>query len=210
VGASRCKGKLISFEGPDGAGKSTQIGLLAGYLKKKGLRVLVTRQPGGTRIGTAIRSLLLDPDNKVLSERAELFLYLADRAQHVREVILPARMRADVVLVDRYMDSTWVYQGSGRGFSLKLIEACNTFSVEGNDPDLTVVLDVEASKGLARLPKYKDRMESQSLDFHKRVRAGFRSLKRRFPKRVALLDGGQSKKVVQAALRKLISTRLGL
>ena len=207
------KGKLISFEGPDGSGKSTQLKLLAKFLRARGHSPLVTRQPGGTPLGIALRALLLNPKNKSLSERAELFLYLADRAQHVQEVVEPALRRGKIVLTDRYMDSTWVYQGMGRGFDLDLIERSNLFAVAGIVPDLTLVFDLKAEEGLARLGRGRagrDRMESQSLRFHRRVREGFRRLRRKFPGRVAILDAGRAPETIHQQVRSLLRERLGL
>ena len=203
---------LITFEGPDGCGKSTQIKLLARALRKEGFLVLVTRQPGGTRIGTLLRSLVLDTKNTNLSARAELFLYLADRAQHVHEIVVPALKQGAIVLVDRYMDSTWVYQGMGRGFSLKLIEACNDFAVGDAIPRLTVVFDVAARVGLARVGRGRgriDRMESQSLAFHRRVSAGFRKLKKRFGKRVVIVNAAASIEKIHHQVRALVKKKLG-
>ncbi len=207
------KGLLISFEGPDGSGKSTQLRLLKQALRKEGHRVFVTRQPGGTKIGKVLRSLLLKRSNVHLSERAELFLYLADRAQHVHEVIAPAVKSGSIVLVDRYMDSTWVYQGAGRGFPIDLIEKCNRFAVAGFVPDMTLVFDVSAQKGLSRVAKGRsktDRMEAQSLAFHRRVSQGFRRLRRRFGRRVVLVNANDSIERIRQTVRDLIRERFGL
>ncbi len=200
------KGRLISFEGPDGCGKSTQIAMLAKALRSQGRRVLVTREPGGTRTGAAIRQMLLDKKNKALADRAELFLYLADRAQHVQEFIEPALRGGGVVLVDRYLDSTWVYQGAGRKFPLDFIERCNAFAVGACMPDLTLVFDLPAQEGLARRNKKDyDRMESQALAFHRRVRSGFLALARKYPKRVVVLDARDSRERIHGRVLELVT-----
>ena len=213
VKPSRHRGVLISFEGPDGCGKSTQVKLLERVLRRKGHPVLVTREPGGTKIGKMLRSLVLDRKNANISQRAELFLYVADRAQHVYEVVAPALQQGKIVLVDRYMDSTWVYQGVGRGFPLKLIEACNQFAVGVLVPDLTLVFDVPAHVGLARAGRAKggpDRMESQSLAFHRRVCSGFRKLRTRFGHRVVLLNANASIKKIHQEVRAIVDKRFGI
>ncbi len=204
------KGALISFEGPDGCGKSTQLRLLARALAKEGIGVLATREPGGTKTGKAIRSIVLNPKNTQLSERAELFFYLADRAQHVDEILKPALRQGKIVLIDRYLDSTWVYQGAGRGFPLDLVEVCNAFAVDGLQPDLTFVFDLKAEEGLARRGRQSrlDRMEGQKLAFHHRVRAGFRHLKKRFGPRVILLDAHAPREKIHDAVRACVSRYL--
>ncbi len=205
------KGILISFEGSDGCGKSTQLKMLCGALKKMGRTVLVTREPGGTRIGKILRSLVLNPKNTDMSERAELFLYLADRAQHAQEVIKPALDKGAVVLVDRYLDSTWVYQGFGRDFSLPLIEACNAFAVDGCMPDVTLVFDIDVKKGLARCRRGGlDRMERQRLAFHRRVREGFRRLEKRFARRVVRLDGSKAPQEIHRQVCEILQERFGI
>ena len=210
--SSRDRGTLISFEGPDGCGKSTQVRLLEESLRADGYPVLVTREPGGTRMGKILRSLVLNPKNVNLSQRAELFLYLADRAQHVHEVVAPALMLGKIVLVDRYMDSTWVYQGMGRGLPLGFIESCNLFAVAGMVPHLTLVFDVSAQVGLARVGRGKlrrDRMEAQSIAFHRRVCSGFRRLKKRFGSRVVILNANAPIQKIHAEVQKIVHKRLG-
>ena len=167
------------------------------------------------KIGKAIRSIVLNPKNTALSDRAELFFYLADRAQHVDEILKPALRAGKIVLVDRYLDSTWVYQGAGRGFPLDLIEACNAFAVDDVLPDLTFVFDLKAEEGLARRSHASglhglDRMEGQKLAFHRRVRVGFRNLKKRFDSRVVLIDASGPRDKIHDAVRSYVRDRLGI
>ncbi len=212
MGQGHRQGKLITLEGPDGCGKTTQLLLLSKALVKEGHDILVTRQPGGTAMGRKLRKILLDAKNVSLSERAELFLYLADRAQHVHEVVAPALKAGKIVLVDRYMDSTWVYQGIGRGFPLALVEACNVFAVMNCMPDLTFVFDIAAEKGLARSGSRGalDRMEAQALSFHRRVRMGFLRLKKRFLRRVIVLDATRSPAEIHLRVRDVLRGKLGI
>lgn len=205
------KGLFVSFEGIEGCGKSTQVRMLARWLRSEGRRVVVTREPGGPFIAERIRRLLLDVRHRRMSPMAELLLLEAARAQHVGEVIAPALRRGAVVLCDRFADSSTAYQGYGRGLDLEAVDRLNRTAAQGAWPDLTVVLDLPAEEGLRRAAGRRrrlDRMESQQRAFHQRVRRGFRQLAELEPWRVKLLDGAQPPDVVQAAVRQLVSHKL--
>lgn len=216
------RGFFISFEGGEGGGKSTQIRRLKSVFKKNKVPFVVTLEPGGTQIGRKIRELLLNPKNKNLSKRAELYLYEADRAQHVEEVILPALRAGKVVITDRYADSSTVYQGICRGLGVKWTESLNDFATEGLYPDLVIVLDVPETIGLARVrsrlrsdPKLlgkrrvvkMDRLEREKTAFHRKVREGFISLSKKHPKRIALLDATAHPDEISDQICKLIEKR---
>ena len=143
-------GTFITFEGIEGSGKSTQISLLANYLTARGIRHVLTREPGGTVIGDQIRKILLDPANRLLDPTAELLLYGASRAQHLREIILPALASGMIVLCDRFSDATLAYQGYGRGLDIELIRSLDRIVTAGMRPDLTVLFDIEAIRGITR------------------------------------------------------------
>ena len=183
------KGLFITLEGPEGSGKTTHIGLLAAHLRARGLAVVVTREPGGTPLAAGIRRLLLDSRGG-MSPLAELFLYEADRAQHVRAVLEPALRRKRIVLCDRYTDSTLAYQGYGRRLPMKTIETLNAAAASGLRPDLTLLLDVPVRRGLMQAKRKKrrhDRMERAGIAFHRRVRRGFLALAKREPKRFRVI-----------------------
>jgi dTMP kinase len=171
------RGLLISFEGGEGCGKSTQISMLAARLESAGVRTRCLREPGGTRVGEAVRAILLDPDNSELDARAELLLYESARAQLVAEVIEPALEAGEVVLLDRYFDSSSAYQGYGRGLPLDEVAALNAAATGGLMPDRTLLLDLEVAEGVRRATAGgADRLEGESVAFHERVRAGFLAL----------------------------------
>src|SRR5579863_1407679 len=183
-------GVFITLEGVEGSGKTTQAAILGDALRKNGHSVTVTHEPGGTRAGEAIRAIFLDPAVS-LAVAAELLLVLADRAQHVREKLKPAIAAGNIVISDRYSDSTVAYQGYGRGFDLKLLGELNALASDGMRPDLTIVLDCPAEIGLARTRarvkgdvRGPDRFEGEELAFHHRVREGFLALARNEPDRV--------------------------
>lgn len=199
------KGKFITIEGPEGSGKSTHSRLLCGYLRRKGYRVIHTREPGGTKLGEAIRRILLDKKNKDMSEACELFLFLAARAQIVREVIKPALARGDVVVCDRFHDATVAYQGYGAGLNLKLIEAAGGLAASGLKPALTILLDVETKAGLRRAG-VKDRMEIKPVRFHARVRRGYLKLAKKEPYRIKVIcTTNASVEEIQEKVRKAVS-----
>ena len=184
-------GRLIVFEGGDGAGKSTQIRLLRSAITRAGHDTLVTREPGGTQLGEAIRELLLSPAMADMSDRAEALLYAAARAQHVDEVIVPALEKGTVVLSDRYLDSSVVYQGVARGLGKEQVAELNHWATAGVRPDLVVLLDVDPSVGLGRLVGDADRLESAGLEFHRTVNSAFRRLADLDPDRYLVVDAAQ-------------------
>lgn len=178
------RGLFIVFEGPEGAGKSTQIARLAAHLRGLGRTVVTTREPGGTDLGRALRALVLTPGNRV-GPMAEFLLYAADRAQHVADVIAPALAAGSDVIGDRYTAASVAYQGHGRGLDVEFVATVNRYATEGLRPDLTVLLDIEPASGLDRVAKRdegeRDRLESEHLDFHLRVRQGYLRLAREEP-----------------------------
>jgi len=188
------KGVFITLEGVEGSGKTTQTALVADVLRAAGYPVTVTREPGGTRAGEAIRAIFLDPAVS-LHAAAELLLVLADRAQHVREKLKPALTAGEIVLSDRYSDSTVAYQGYGRGLDLKLLDELNRLASDGIRPDLTIVLDLAVETGLERTRarvrgdvRGPDRFEGEQVEFHRRVREGFLKIARDEPGRVITID----------------------
>lgn len=197
-------GCFITFEGGDGAGKSTLIDTLYRYLEKLGRSAIKTRAPGGTKIGETIRSLLLTKGDAPLSERGELFLFLADRAQHVDEVIGPALAKGQVVLCDRYNDSTVAYQGTARGFEPKWTRSLCDFATNNLQPTLTLYLDIDPKIGLSRVANIgagKDRIESEGMAFHEKIRAAFHKIASEDPKRFRIIDASKSPdEVFQQAL----------
>jgi dTMP kinase len=194
-------GKFITFDGPEGGGKSTQIEKLRSYLASKGYDCLATREPGGTSLGQTLRQIILGSRDRKMTDRAELFLILADRAEHTARVILPALDRGQIVLCDRYNDATLAYQGYGRGLDLDALRRMCGYASLGLRPDLTFFLDVDAATGLSRNERFRatagggetaDRFESAGLSFHERVRAGYISLAEGEPNRIVVLPPSMS------------------
>ncbi|MBF0480564.1 MAG: dTMP kinase [Desulfovibrionaceae bacterium] len=209
---------FITFEGIDGSGKSTQIGLLAAHLRESGRQVAATFEPGDGSLGRELRPILLDLKNSGLCDRAELFLYLADRAQHVSEVIAPALRGGAVVLCDRFVDSTLAYQGYGRGLDLAMLRELNALAVAGTAPDLTLVLDLAPQVGLARAKARnlgagaqdsEGRFEALALDFHNRVRGGYLELAKGEPERIRVVDAGRRPGEIFEDVRCLVDEKLG-
>ena len=184
-------GVFIVLEGGEGAGKSTQLRLLGDWLEAQGQEVVLTREPGSTPVGEQVRALLLDPATGALDPRTEALLYAADRAQHVATVVRPALLRGAVVVSDRYVDSSLAYQGAGRALEVEQVARLSTWATGDLRPDLTLLLDVDPVVGLARAGSTPDRMEAESLEFHRRVRAGFLTLAAQAPDRYLVVDAGQ-------------------
>ncbi|MCW2860409.1 MAG: dTMP kinase [Actinoallomurus sp.] len=190
--AGREHGVFIAFEGGEGAGKTTQARLLSIWLRDQGFDVVMTREPGSTKMGMRLRALLLDKQSSTLSSRAETLLYAADRAQHIAEVVQPALRRGAIVVTDRYVDSSLAYQGAGRELKVDEIADVNRWATSGLIPDLTILLDVPSDVGLTRFASPADRMESEPREFHERVRRGFRALADAEPHRYLVVDGTQA------------------
>lgn len=203
-------GIFVTLEGPEGAGKTTQLKLLSKQLEASGRKHLVTRDPGGTAFGRQIRRILLSPETKLCS-LAELLLYEADRSQHVSEVIVPALADGYLVLCDRYIDSTVAYQGYARGLDLQLIDQLNAIATQGLKPSLTILFDIESESGLARLhPGGHDRLEREEITFHHKVRQGYLEIAAREPDRWRVIDAARPLTVVQDDLRKVLRERCGI
>ena len=185
------QGLFITFEGPDGCGKTTQMKLLAKYLEKNGKEVVLTREPGGKGLGEKVREILLNYDGEV-SDRCESFLFLADRAQNIDIIVNPAVKAGKIVLCDRHIDSTVAYQGYGRGLDIERINMLNNLATNGQKPDLTFVFDVDVETSMQRVGKEKDRMESAGIEFHNRVRQGYLELAKQEPKRIKVIDATKS------------------
>lgn len=188
-------GLFVTFEGPDGSGKSTQIGKLAGYLAKKQIPYILTHEPGGTTISDEIRTLLLDPDHKEMANETEALLYAASRAQHVREKILPALRRGNVVLCDRFVDASVAYQGYGLGLDVEKVKMINRFATGGLVPDRSYLLDLSPEAGRRRMLNRSglDRIEQKQLAYHKRVREAFLRIYEENRERICLLNGEKEK-----------------
>ena len=199
-------GLFITFEGPEGSGKTTQMQLIADRLREQEYEVVTTREPGGTPLGEAVRKLLLTFRDEDILPEAELLLFSAARVQHVRKVILPVLKRGGIVLCDRFIDSTTAYQGYARGLDLNVIDDMNAFAVCGRFPDLTIVLDLSVEDGIRRLSgRYQgqqvdDRFESAGHTFHSCVREGFLDIARKHPGRVRVIDANRPVELVQADL----------
>lgn len=185
------KGLFITFEGADGCGKTTQLMLLAKYLKSKGRDVIVTREPGARGLGEKIREILLNYDGEV-SSQAEAFLFLADRAQHIDVIVNPAVESGKIVLCDRHTDSTVAYQGYGRGLDIDRIKMLNNLATGDRRPDLTFVFDIDVETSMKRVGNEKDRMESAGVEFFNRVRNGYHKISELEPERVKVLDASKS------------------
>ena len=211
------KGQFITFEGPEGGGKSTHIKRLAERLKALGHEVLLTREPGGTPTGEAIRGILQhEHTGEAICPEAELLLFEASRAQLVRTVILPALQKGTWVLCDRFADSTTAYQGYGRGFDLETILALNSHAVGECVPDLTILMDIDVQSGRERLAQRNlalnttsDRIEREAVDFHERVRAGFLALAKRWPDRIKVVNVMREPEVVAGEIWEQVKGKIG-
>ncbi|MGI6501504.1 MAG: dTMP kinase [Anaerostipes sp.] len=200
-------GLFITMEGPDGAGKSTQIDLLRDYLLEKGYDIIVCREPGGTEISESIRQIILNKDYTKMGNMTELLLYAAARAQLVEEVIRPAIEEGKVVICDRFLESSVVYQGIARGMGIELVYKVNEYAIGDMMPDLTVMIDLDAEEGIQRKKNQTelDRMERESIEFHEKVVDGYRSLLNQGLDRIKKVDGMQPVDAIQTRIRELVN-----
>jgi dTMP kinase len=203
------KGLFITFEGIEGCGKSTQAKLLREYLEKKGYSVFLTREPGGPKISEAIRDILLSTENKEMLPETEVLLYMASRSQHTGEWIIPALEKGKMVISDRYYDSTLAYQGAARKIDIKLIDTITKFATFELKPDITFLVDLPAEIGLSRISKQNaDRLEMESIEFHKKVRVGFIEIAKREKKRYIIVDGTKSVEKIHTEIIKIMEDKL--
>jgi dTMP kinase len=205
---------FITFEGIEGSGKTTQIQLLNRYLERRGYRCHITREPGGCRIGEKIRDILMDTNNENLTPLSELYLIMANRAQHVMEVIEPALKNQSILICDRFHDATTAYQGFARGMALDLIERLNQTVTKGLKPDLTILLDCPVEVGLERatgrmeagdLLGKEGRFEGERGDFHQKVRDAYLTMAKTEPRRIKVVDGSRDVHVVELEIRQLVN-----
>jgi len=205
---------FLTLEGIEGSGKTTQIDNICRFLENKGHNCVITREPGGTKIGRKIRSILLDPENKGMEPMAELLLYFSDRVEHVKKLIKPALAEGKTVICDRYFDATLVYQGYARGLDIKLITRLHELVLEGLKPDITLLLDLSPETGLSRAWEQigngsrsgdETRFEKEALSFHEKIRAGYLELARLEPQRFRVIDASQEKNKVQMDIEKLLA-----
>lgn len=204
---SRQRGVLITFEGIEGSGKTTQCAQLAKLLREKGYRVVETREPGGTPLAEAIRAIILSSSSEPMAPRCEALLILASRSQHAALVIQPALAAGAVVLCDRFSDSTLAYQGAARGLDQRDLRVLDRFATKGVTPALTLLFDVTVSKGLARRGRHGkalDRLDQETRRFHERVRKGYLDLAARHPGRIKVIDAGSGPETVQARVASIV------
>jgi dTMP kinase len=208
---------FISICGVEGAGKTTQLRHIADFLKSSGRKFVMTREPGGTEIGIKIRSILLDPKNRNLAPKAELFLYAADRIQHIEQLILPAIREGKIVVTDRFVDSTTVYQGYARGIDLELVEKINELVLNGLKPDLTILLDISPAISLARVrdqlqfgerAESESRFEQEELVFHQKIRQGFLNLAQKEANRFRVIDADREPDAVTSDIIRVLKIAL--
>lgn len=201
---------FISVEGTDGSGKTTQIRLMREYLESKGCQVVLIREPGGTKIGEKIRSIILDPENSEMGIITEMLLYASARAQLITQVIKPALESGSAVICDRFVDSSYVYQGFGRGIEMELIECINEAAVEGLMPDLTFFFDISPEIALKRRisESAADRIEKERMEFHMKVYEGYKNLAERYPERIKRIDSSRNIEDIAVDVRGWLDKRL--
>ena len=205
------EGLFITFEGLDGCGKTTQIKLLKDYLEEQGRKVVLTREPGGTKISEDIRDIILDVKNKEMSYNCEMLLYAAARAQLVKEVIKPSLMQGAVVLCDRFVDSSYVYQGIARGLGIEKVDKINQIAMDDVIPDITLFFDITPQISLQRRMKVSmaDRIEEEKLEFHQKVYEGYKYLASRYSDRIKTIDANcEIEDVRRQVLEKVVNTSL--
>ncbi len=201
-------GSFITVEGPEGAGKSTVLAVLAKRLEEDGVPVVITREPGGIKIAEQIREVILHTENTEMDERTEALLYAAARRQHLVEKVLPALREGNVVLCDRFIDSSLAYQGKARGIGMDAIEEINAFAIEDHMPDLTLYFDIEPEEGLNRINQHKgrevNRLDLESVGFHHKVREGYLELVNKYPNRIQVVDASRSVTAVADAAYEIV------
>lgn len=204
--------KFITFEGGEGSGKSTVMKDVATRLTKEGYKLVLTREPGGTPIAEEIRNVILDKANTKMDPRTEALLYAASRRQHLIEKIWPALERGEIVLCDRYLDSSLAYQGGARGLGVEEVLSINMFATEGEYPDLTLLFDLEPEEGLKRIEKNKgrevNRLDLEKLEFHKKVRDNFHALAKKYSTRYVIIDASKPLNEVENEVYKIIKETL--
>ena len=210
---SQYKGLFITFEGVEGCGKTTQARALLERLRDNGLRAILSREPGGTPVGERCRDILLDIGNTGMQPATELFLYLASRAEHVAHVIVPRLQAGDIVISDRFGDASVAYQGGGRGLGIETVEALNQVATGGVKPDVTFLMDLDPRVGLDRLVKgrgeqSRDRIESEVLEFHTRVREAYIQSSRQEPHRFVVIDARLSREEIEARVNSSVDALL--
>jgi dTMP kinase len=204
---------FVTFEGGEGSGKSTAVKTVSERLSHEGCKIFLTREPGGDTISEEIRKIILDKRNTDMDPRTEALLYAAARRQHVVKELLPALKRGDLILCDRYIDSSLAYQGGARGLGIDNVLNINLFATEGLEPDLTLLFDLDPEIGLKRIAanagREVNRLDVEKLPFHKKVRAAFHELAARFPKRYVVIDASQSEEEVAEIVYQTIKERMG-
>lgn len=200
------KGLFITFEGADGCGKTTQLNLLADYLIQKGYDVVKTRETGAKGLGEKIREIVLHYDGEI-SSNAEAFLFLADRAQNIDVIVIPAVNAGKIVLCDRHIDSTIAYQGYGRGIDLERLKMLNNLATSGFKPDLTLVFDVDVETSMARVGQNQDRIEAAGTEFHEKVRQGYLELAKQEPERVKVINSKDSIENIFEQVKKIVDEK---
>jgi dTMP kinase len=206
------KGKFISFEGPDGSGKTSVIKVVEKHLIDKGYEVVITREPGGIKISEKIRDVIHDVEHTEMDPRTEALLYAASRSQHLNQKIIPAVNEGKIVLCDRYVDSSLAYQGYGRKLGFDEVLAINMFAINGIFPDLTIFVDVSPEVGLKRVfsteEREKNRLDLEPLKFHKKIYEGYQELLKKYPNRIKRINGEQALDLVANEAMSLIKKAL--
>ncbi len=203
-------GLFITFEGPDGSGKTTQLNLLEKYLIDKGYDVLITREPGGTKISEQIRSVILDKENTEMDSVTEAMLYASSRAQHVAQLIKPSLKEGKIVISDRFVDSSLVYQGVGRGLGFKFIKKINDFAIQGTMPDITILIKIPPEIGLKRKFHSKEfnRLDMEKIEFHRKVFDAYLQLENSYSDRIVSVDGTKNIDEIHKAILNIIEKRI--
>ncbi|HEY5585902.1 MAG TPA: dTMP kinase [Ruminiclostridium sp.] len=204
------KGLFITYEGTDGSGKTTQIKLVEEYIREKGYEVVLSREPGGTRVSELIRDLVLDSANTEIVPLTEMILYAASRAQHVAEVIKPAVDMGKIVICDRFVDSSYAYQGCGRGVDLRIVADVNRVAIDGMVPDITFFLDIDPEIAIERRINSTgaDRIEQEKIDFHTRVYDGYKKMAMLYPDRIKVIDANKSIKDIFSQIKEYLNELL--